>query len=270
MQKLTPMFEQYLRIKEENPDALLFFRMGDFYELFFEDAERAARELQIALTSRDPDSKIPMCGVPHHAVDGYLSQLLDKGYTVALCDQIEDPKQAKGLVKRAVTRVYTPGTVVEDANLTAKDPNHLAALWWTDASDAGGGLAWVDFSTGQWTGLQTARQAELWQWVQKVAPRELILADEMKVPTSIQDGRIHLVRVPAAAYFDYQAAKARLLKVQPAASLSVFDLEDKRQLTCACGALLAYLAQTQKTRSSDSSGAFQAPLTSAGISCWMN
>ncbi|MFN2267801.1 MAG: hypothetical protein ABR533_05960, partial [Desulfonatronovibrio sp.] len=113
--KLTPMLEQYLGIKQENPGALLFFRMGDFYELFFEDAEVAARELQIALTSRNPNSefRVPMCGVPHHSCDEYLRQLLEKGYKVAICDQVEDPGTAKGLVKRAVTRILTPGTVIE-------------------------------------------------------------------------------------------------------------------------------------------------------------
>ncbi len=112
--KLTPMFEQYLRIKDDHPDALLLYRMGDFYEMFFDDAETAARELQIALTCRNPnaDLRVPMCGVPHHSVEGYISQLLEKGFKVALCDQIEDPREAKGLVKRAVTRVLTPGTVV--------------------------------------------------------------------------------------------------------------------------------------------------------------
>lgn len=108
------MLEQYLRFKEENPGCLLFFRMGDFYELFFEDAEIVARAVQIALTSRNPkdDNPIPMCGMPHHSVEPYLSQLLDKGYKIAICDQIEDPREAKGLVKRDVTRVLTP------------------ALWW--------------------------------------------------------------------------------------------------------------------------------------------
>src|SRR6056297_975079 len=105
--KLTPMMEQYLRIKEEHPDALLFYRMGDFYELFFDDAEIAARELQIALTSRNPNSehRVPMCGMPHHSTEEYLRQLLEKGYKVAICDQVEDPKQAKGLVRREVTRI---------------------------------------------------------------------------------------------------------------------------------------------------------------------
>ncbi|MFZ5813331.1 MAG: DNA mismatch repair protein MutS, partial [Thermodesulfobacteriota bacterium] len=107
--KLTPMFEQYLRIKAEYPETLLFYRMGDFYELFFEDAITAARELQITLTSRNPgaESPVPMAGVPHHAAEAYLGQLLERGFRIAICDQIEDPKQAKGLVKRAVTRVLT-------------------------------------------------------------------------------------------------------------------------------------------------------------------
>jgi len=127
--KMTPMFEQYMQVKAEHPDALLFFRMGDFFELFFEDAQIAARELQITLTTRNPnsESKIPMCGVPHHSVNGYLAQLLEKGFKIAVCDQIEDPRQAKGLVKRAVTRVLTPGTIVEDLSLSAKTHNYLAA-----------------------------------------------------------------------------------------------------------------------------------------------
>lgn len=144
--KLTPMFEQYLRIKEDHPDALLLYRMGDFYEMFFDDAETAARELQIALTCRNPnaDLRVPMCGVPHHSVEGYITQLLEKGFKVALCDQIEDPREAKGLVKRAVTRVLTPGTVVEDANLDAKGHNYLGALFWDEEKESGG-FAWLDF-----------------------------------------------------------------------------------------------------------------------------
>ncbi len=128
------MLEQYLGIKENYQDCLLFFRMGDFYELFFEDAEIAAKELQIALTSRSPNAelKVPMCGVPHHAVNEYLKQLLEKGYKVAICDQIEDPKEAKGIVRREVTRVLTPGTIVEDLNLEAKNNNFLASIYWDE------------------------------------------------------------------------------------------------------------------------------------------
>ena len=125
--RITPMFRQYLEVKRQYPDALLFYRMGDFYELFFEDAGIAARELQLALTSRNrgDDNPIPMCGVPWRAMESYAAQLIDKGYSIAVCDQTEDPRHAKGLVSRAVTRVVTPGTVLDDANLDSKAHNYL-------------------------------------------------------------------------------------------------------------------------------------------------
>lgn len=246
-QKLTPMFEQFLRIKEEHPDALLFFRMGDFYELFFEDAETAAKELQITLTCRNPnaETKIPMCGVPHHAVEGYVGQLLEKGYKVAICDQMEDPKQAKGLVKRAVTRVLTPGTVLEDANLQAKGSNFLAALLWNSKNGAGA-LAWVEFSTGQFSGLQSKKQEELWQWAEKLAPSELLVPDSLEIPAHLEKRRGFLNRLPFKAYFDHAGGSERLLKAQGVASLDVLDLHNKRELVQACGAILCYLTQTQK------------------------
>jgi len=148
-----------MQIKQDYSDCLLFFRMGDFYELFFEDAETAARELQITLTARNPNAelKVPMCGVPYHACEEYLRQLLEKGHKVAVCDQVEDPGAAKGLVKREVTRVLTPGTVVEDSSLEARENNYLGALFW-DASRGRGGLAWAEFSTGEWTGLELKRR----------------------------------------------------------------------------------------------------------------
>lgn len=241
------MLEQYLRFKEENPDALLFFRMGDFYELFFEDAQIAAREMQVALTSRNPkdDNPIPMCGVPHHAVDNYLSQLLDKGYKVAICDQIEDPKQAKGLVERAVTRVLTPGTVIEDSNLNAKNSNHLAALYW-DSQSGSGGLAWLDYSTGQWSGLHSKKEPELWQWAMKTDPSELLLVQGRNVPAQYADMSATVTQLPAGAFFDRNSAEERVLNAQKAASLDTLDLADKPELVRCCGALLAYLDQTQK------------------------
>ncbi len=245
--KLTPMFEQYLGIKAEYPDALLFYRMGDFYELFFEDAETAARELQISLTSRNPNAEIktPMCGVPHHAAEAYLSKLIEKGYKVAICDQIEDPRQAKGLVKRAVTRILTPGTVVEDSNLKAKGHNYLAALLWNEAGNAGG-LAWLDVSTGEWTGIQSRQHNTLWQWVGKLRPTELLLAEEYTPPKKNFDQAVQVTRLPFRSFFDPNGARERLLKAQEAANLQVLDLADKTELTQACGALLAYLHQTQK------------------------
>lgn len=249
--KLTPMFAQYLRIKEEYASALLFYRMGDFYELFFSDAEVAARELQIALTTRNPGAEdpVPMCGVPHHAAEGYLSQLLEKGYTVAVCEQIEDPRAAKGLVKRAVTRVLTPATTVEDANLDAKGHNYLGALYW-DNENSCGGFAWVEYSTGEWSGLFSKREAELWQWVQKLAPRELLLPDPapdgFRIPQSLSLGGIQPVHVPARAFFDLKGASEKIRSTQRVVELGALGLADKPELARACGALLSYLLQTQK------------------------
>lgn len=245
--KLTPMFEQYLRIKDDHPDALLLYRMGDFYEMFFDDAETAARELQIALTCRNPnaDLRVPMCGVPHHSVEGYISQLLEKGFKVALCDQIEDPREAKGLVKRAVTRVLTPGTVVEDANLDAKGHNYLGALYWDDEKEAGG-FAWLDFSTGEWSGLHAKKSADLWQWVRKMQPRELLVPEGAQVPASMSLTSTQVVRVPGRAPFDLKAATERLLHAQNVRDTGALGLEGKDELVRACGALLAYIVQTQK------------------------
>ncbi|MFH1915218.1 MAG: DNA mismatch repair protein MutS [Pseudomonadota bacterium] len=241
------MLEQYLRFKEENPGCLLFFRMGDFYELFFEDAETVARAVQITLTSRNPKdaNPIPMCGMPHHAVEPYLTQLLDKGYRIAICDQIEDPKEAKGLVKRAVTRVLTPGTVVDDSNLRAKGNNFLGAQFWDSEKNAGG-FAWIDFSTGQWSGLHGRREPELWQWVVKINPRELLLPQGRKVPPQFGELESQVTSVAPAAYFDPAVSARRILEVQGAAGLDSLDLGDKPELVRACGALLTYLEHTQK------------------------
>lgn len=248
--KLTPMFAQYMQIKAEYPDTLLFYRMGDFYELFFADAEIAARELQITLTSRNPgENSVPMCGVPHHAAEGYLAQLLDKGYKVAVCDQIEDPKTAKGLVKRAVTRVLTPGTVVEDSGLSAKGHNYLGAIYW-DGEKSAGGFAWVDYSTGEWSGLYSKRVADLWQWVMKLSPRELLVPDlaeeAFRLPEGIGLSGILPVRVPAGSYFDLKSGAEKLCKAQGVAEVGALGLDKRDELTRACGALINYLVQTQK------------------------
>src|SRR5690625_3230272 len=130
MSKQTPMMQQYLRIKAKHQDSFLFFRLGDFYELFYEDAIKAARELEITLTKRDSGQKepIPMCGVPHHAAESYIKNLVDKGYKVAICEQVEDPKQAKGVVKREVVQVVTPGTVMESTMLEDRESNYIASV----------------------------------------------------------------------------------------------------------------------------------------------
>lgn len=244
--KLTPMFEQYMRIKADYPDALLFYRMGDFYELFFDDAVTAARELQIALTSRSKDSQnpVPMCGVPWHAVQGYVAQLIDRGFHVAICDQTEDPKAAKGLVKRAVTCVITPGTVLEDANLSTKSHNYLGAICYNPAQGRGG-FAWADISTGQWSGVEFKRQTELWQWAQKLAPRELLIPEGLDLPPRCLLEGVRLVRM-SAAHFDLKRATERVLRAQGVREAGALGLKGKSELMRSCGALLVYLDQTQK------------------------
>jgi DNA mismatch repair protein MutS len=245
--KLTPMLEQYLQMKEQYPDALLFFRMGDFYELFFEDAEIAARELQIALTSRSSHTanKVPMCGVPHHSLEEYLPALLENNYKLAICDQIEDPKQAKGLVKREVTRVLTPGTIIESGGLDSKTHNYLGSLFF-DKSKGCGGLAWLDYSTGEWTGLQTKSYDQIWQWIGKIQPREILCAEGQDLPPQFHDLKDRINWLPVIAYFDYKQARNQILEVQKISSLTPLDLNDKPELIRCCGAILTYLRQTQK------------------------
>src|SRR5208337_1351559 len=144
----TPLMRQYAAIKKDHPNALLFFRLGDFYELFFEDAQVAARELQITLTSRNKEkgSAIPMCGVPYHSAEGYIARLIQKGYRVAICDQMEDPRLAKKLVKREITRIVTPGTATDAHLLRSHENNYLAAV---AVNGNRAGLAHVDVSTGE-------------------------------------------------------------------------------------------------------------------------
>ena len=146
--KITPMVAQYQAIKEQYPDVILMFRLGDFYEMFGDDAVTASRELEIVLTSRTQGyaTDVPMCGVPHHAVDRYIARLIAKGYRVAMCDQLEDPKKTKNIVKRGVTRVVTPGTILEDGMLDAKANNYLVAV--SNEPDMFG-VAVVDISTGE-------------------------------------------------------------------------------------------------------------------------
>src|SRR5215469_114772 len=171
----TPLMRQYAAIKKQYPNTLLFFRLGDFYELFFEDAVVAARELQITLTSRnkEKDQAIPMCGVPYHAAENYLSKLLRKGYKVAICDQMEDPRLAKKLVLREVTRVLTPGTAL-DGSIGSEDNNFLAAL--ARASGAVG-LAALDLSTGEFRATEfrgPEAERRILDELQQLRPREVL------------------------------------------------------------------------------------------------
>src|SRR5437773_6068378 len=177
---LTPMLRQYHAVKQDVPDALLFFRLGDFYELFFEDAVTASRELEITLTARnkDRDRPVPMCGVPYHAADSYIARLLRRGYKVAICDQMEAPQKGVKLVKREVTRVITPGTVTDTNVLNPGENNFLLAI-----ADQDGelGIAFLDISTGELRASQFAgndRWNRLLLDVEHFAPREVLFAEK--------------------------------------------------------------------------------------------
>ena len=148
MAKLTPMMVQYLEIKERNKDSILFFRLGDFYEMFFNDAKLASRELEITLTGRDcgQNDKAPMCGVPYHSAENYIAKLVEKGYKVAICEQVEDPKEAKGIVRRDVVRVITPGTVIDTEKIEKSKNNYIASIYKKENS---WGLSFIDVTTGE-------------------------------------------------------------------------------------------------------------------------
>ncbi len=168
---MTPMMQQYMNLKEEHNDCLMLFRLGDFYELFYEDAEIASRELEITLTARGGEDKVPMCGVPHHAASSYIDKLVSKGYKVAICEQIENPAEAKGIVKRDVVRIITPGTLIDTNLLEDKKNNYLASLY---ISSKGYGLTYIDISTGEFSCTQVLDQNKLIDEITKIMPNEII------------------------------------------------------------------------------------------------
>src|SRR5690348_4610996 len=172
----TPLMRQYNSVKEQVPGALLLFRLGDFYELFFEDAVTAARELEITLTSRSKEKgmAIPMCGVPYHAAEGYVARLIHKGYRVAICDQMEEPGAGKKLVKREVTRIVTPGTATDAQLLRSHENNYLAAVF---KEGTRAGLAHVDLSTGEFR-VTEADAADVPSLIESIGAREVLVPAE--------------------------------------------------------------------------------------------
>jgi DNA mismatch repair protein MutS len=242
----TPMMQQYLGLKAQHADMLLFYRMGDFYELFYDDARRAAKLVDIALTTRGESAgrPIPMAGVPAHAVENYLARLVQLGESVAICEQIGDPRAAKGPVERRVVRIVTPGTITDEALLDDKRANYLAAFTAADtAAVAGHGLAWLDLSSGQfWAmaldGLEAA-QAEL----ERLKPAELLIAEDSTPPPGLPR-RVQLRERPAW-HFDTHSARAALCRQFGVRDLNGFDVEDAPAALAAAGCLLQYLKDTQ-------------------------
>ncbi len=247
--KSTPMIKQYLSIKDEYPDAILLYRMGDFYEMFFEDAELAARLLEITLTSRNKNDAqpIPMCGVPYRAVQGYIARLLEKGYKVAICDQVEDPAKAKGIVKREVVRVMTPGMITEENLLDARTHNYILAL---NRREDRVGLAYLDISTGVFRLTETESPRRALEEAQRIDPREILLPAD-GLPTSFAETVARLfvectVTPQARRHFDTRRGRERLLKLFNTLSLDGFGCEEMFIGQGAAGALVHYLQETQK------------------------
>lgn len=252
MSRVTPLRRQYLEIKAEYPDCILFFRMGDFYETFDEDAEVAARELDLTLTSRptSKDERVPMAGVPYHALENYIARLIERGFHVAVCDQITEPT-GKGLVERAVTRVITPGTVIEPELLAEDKPNYLLALMpigdtatgWTRA-----GIAYVDITTGEFAATQLEGDTAAVQVLEELArlnPREVLMPETWAARGVSLPNGIHLSQY-ADWHFEYSTAEGALLNHFRARTLDSYGLGEQPAAVCAAGAVLQYLRDTQK------------------------
>jgi DNA mismatch repair protein MutS len=244
---------QYFEAKRQYRDAIVFFRMGDFYEMFYEDALTAARALELTLTSRSKDSTggaIPMCGLPYHAADGYIARLVRKGFRVAICEQMEDPRKTKGLVRREVVRVVSPGTLTDAAYLDAREPALLMAISPAHAPP-GYGVALLDVSTGEFTAAEyagpDARQA-LADELSVLRPREIV------APTAFTDAaaliaelRLEARLTPADEWtFELESARRSLMAQMQTETLRGFGLDDRPAATCAAGALVQYLRDTQK------------------------
>ena len=250
MAEFTPMMQQYLETKKEYADCILFYRLGDFYEMFFEDAITASKELEITLTGKDcgQEERAPMCGIPFHACEGYLNKLISKGYKVAICEQVEDPKMAKGLVKREVVRIVTPGTNMDMHALDESKNNYLMCVTYMQGKI---GISLADVSTGDYYVTEVEDLKKLMDEIMKYQPREIICNDAFLVSgMDIADlkGRLGIsIYALEPHFFDDDAAKRCLLKHFKVNTLIGLGLEDFPTGLIAAGALLMYLYDTQKT-----------------------
>ncbi len=260
---VTPAMRQYLDAKQQHRDAILLFRMGDFYEMFYEDALVGARALELTLTSRAKDANgggIPMCGVPHHAVDGYIARLVKKGYRVAICDQVEDPRKAKGVVKREVVRVVSPGTLTDATYLDAREPAFIMAVSTAIGAPGRGGapandpigVALLDLSTGEFTATEYAGADGSQALADELAilrPREIVVARHDEgvngVPAPIANAGLPITGIDGWM-FEAEAARRALLDQLRAGGLEGFGLDRHAAAVSAAGALVQHLRHTQK------------------------
>ena len=254
-EKCSPMMQRYLETKEQYPDCILFYRLGDFYEMFFDDAIKVSRELEITLTGKDCglEERAPMCGVPHHAAESYIARLIAKGYKVAICEQLEDPKTTKGIVKRGVIKIVTPGTVVESNMLEERKNNYIMAIYKTGIYF---GIAVSDISTGEFYASQikeTNNFALLLDEISRFAPSEIII-NKMMADSTEELSKIK-TRFPASyisnfkdEFFKDDAEITKLrFNLQDVKGNTLTELDDKMLTICAINALTEYLTQTQMT-----------------------
>ena len=257
MAELSPMMQHYLQTKEEYPDCILFYRLGDFYEMFFEDAKLVSRELELTLTGKQcglPE-RAPMCGVPYHAVDSYLTRLVANGHKVAICEQIEDPKTARGMVKRAVVRVVTPGTNLDMESLEEGRTNYIFCIHYDGGS---AGIAAADISTGEFLTTELSSDQKIWDEIIRYAPSEII-CNEAFLMSGLDlaelRNRQHIAINPLDAhYFDDASAAKLLLRHFRVSSLIALGIDDRKKAALASGALLQYLYDTQKNSLSNVTG----------------
>ncbi len=241
-EKLTPMMRQYMSIKTDYPDGILFFRMGDFYEVFHEDAKICSRILGLALTCRNKksDNPVPMAGLPHHASQGYIKRLVEAGQKVIICDQIEDPTAAVGIVKRGVTRVITPGTILEDDMLEAKSNNFIAALF---EGGINAGLAYADISTGEFY-LEEIQLEKINDALARISPSEILISDEAS--SANLNNQKYMLSRRSKFDFELQSATEKIKNLLGVKTLQAFGIENMTDAIKAAGALSIYISETQR------------------------
>ena len=242
---LTPAMRQYVEIKEKHKDCILFFRMGDFYEMFFEDAVTASRVLEITLTSRNKgkENSIPLCGIPYHAASAYITKLIENGFKVAVCEQVEDPKKAKGIVKRDVVRVVTPGLTVDSDNLRAGENNFLAGF---SIRDGTLGLAFIDVSTGEFRVAESDDKEFFLNEIAGLDFKEIVIEENLKKNNFLKSFPICTVNYFPSDYFDHDAAAVILREYFPEDVLTRIDVKRHPAMAEAAGAVLRYVTETQK------------------------
>lgn len=240
--KHTPVIQQFLRIKADFPETLLLFRMGDFYELFYDDARRAAELLDITLTQRGQSggAPIPMAGVPYHSIDSYLIKLIRRGESAAVCEQVGDPATSKGPVERKVVRIVTPGTVSDEALLDERRDNFLLAI---HQDQNGFGIAWLDMGSGRFSLMEVSSEADLAAALERLKPAEVIVSESLT--TQVDSTYNPKARPPW--HYDFDSATQLLTKQFGVSDLTGFDCEDAPGALCAAGALLQYVQETQRT-----------------------